>query len=251
MNRETELLKKEFNIDERVINLVSEAENAVLSEFKKLDDILAYNQYKVLKAFQENRISDMHFGWNSGYGYDDPGRDAIENVYKDVFKAEACLCRPTIVNGTHALSLALLGTLKAGDEIIYSTGTPYDTMKTVVGITSEVCPGSLIDLGVTYKEVALKDDDIDYDALKAAISDKTRMVVLQRSTGYGFRHAITTDKIKKWAAFLNEINPNIIKMVDNSYGEFLDYDEPTELGADLMAASLIKNPGGGLCLTGG
>ena len=252
MKKFEELLINEFDIDSKVLSLINDSEEEVKEEFDKLDDILAFNQYKVLKAFQNNHISDMHFGWNSGYGYDDPGRDAIENVYKDVFKAEACLCRPTIVNGTHALSLALLGTLKAGDEIIYSTGTPYDTMKTVIGITKDVCPGSLKDLGVSYKEVPLlKNGNIDYETLKNTISNKTKMVVLQRSTGYGFRKAITADMIKEWASFINNLNPNIIKMVDNSYGEFLDYYEPIELGADLMAASLIKNPGGGLALTGG
>ena len=252
MSRYRDYLIKEFNISSQTLDYIENAEKEVSDEFNKLDDILNYNQYKVLKAFQNNKISDMHFGWNTGYGYDDPGRDAIENVYKDVFKAEACLCRPTIVNGTHALSLALLGTLKQGDELIYSTGTPYDTMKTVIGITNEVCPGSLIDLGITYKEIPLtKNGTIDFDLLKKSISEKTKMIVLQRSTGYGFRNAITTAQIKEWATFINELNPNIIKMVDNSYGEFIDYDEPIELGADLMAASLIKNPGGGLCLTGG
>ncbi len=253
MNLSEQLLKERFGIDERVIELVKEAENEVQLQFAQLDDITAYNQYKVLKVFQENRISDLHFAWNTGYGYDDAGRDMIEKVYAEVFGAEKALCRPTIVNGTHALALIPLGLLRSGDELIYCTGAPYDTMQTVIGITGyEPGNGSLKDYGVTYKQVdLLPDGNIDYDALKNAIGPKTKMVTLQRSTGYGWRPAMTIDKIEEWAKFMNEIDPSIIKMVDNSYGEFVDYKEPTEVGADIMAASLIKNPGGGLALTGG
>ncbi|MBQ1525583.1 MAG: methionine gamma-lyase family protein [Lachnospiraceae bacterium] len=253
MNLSEQLLKEKFDIDERVIRLVSEAEKEVRPQFAQLDDITAYNQYKVLKVFQENRISDLHFAWNTGYGYDDAGRDMIEKVYAEVFGAEKALCRPTIVNGTHALALIPLGLLRPGDELIYCTGAPYDTMQTVIGITGyEPGNGSLKDYGVTYKQVdLLPDGNIDYDALKAAIGPRTRMVTLQRSTGYGWRPAMTIDKIEEWAKFMNDTDPSIIKMVDNSYGEFVDYKEPTEVGADIMAASLIKNPGGGLALTGG
>ncbi|MBQ5440767.1 MAG: methionine gamma-lyase family protein [Firmicutes bacterium] len=253
MNLSEKLLIEKFGIDERVIDLVREAEAEVKPQFAALDDICAYNQYKVLKVFQENKISDLHFAWNTGYGYDDAGRDMIEKVYAEVFGAEKALCRPTIVNGTHALALIPLGLLRPGDELIYCTGAPYDTMQTVIGITSyEPGNGSLRDYGVTYKQVELlPDGNIDFAALKDAISEKTRMVVLQRSTGYGWRPAITIDKIEEWARFMNELDPSIIKMVDNSYGEFVDYKEPTEVGADVMAASLIKNPGGGLALTGG
>ena len=247
------ILKEKFDIDERVIGLVKEAEAEVKPQFDVLDDIMAYNQYKVLDVFQKNRISDLHFQWNTGYGYDDAGRDMIEKVYAEVFGAEKAICRPTIVNGTHALALIPLGLLRPGDELIYCTGAPYDTMQTVIGISGyEPGNGSLKDYGVTYKQVELlPDGNIDYDALKAAIGPKTRMVTLQRSTGYGWRPAMTIDKIEEWAAFMNDIDPSIIKMVDNSYGEFVDYKEPTEVGADIMAASLIKNPGGGLALTGG
>ena len=253
MNLSEQLLKEKFDIDERVIGLVSEAEKEVRPQFALLDDITAYNQYKVLKVFQENRISDLHFAWNTGYGYDDAGRDMIEKVYAEVFGAEKALCRPTIVNGTHALALIPLGLLRPGDELIYCTGAPYDTMQTVIGLTNyEPGNGSLRDYGVTYKQVdLLPDGNIDYDALKAAIGPRTRMVTLQRSTGYGWRPAMTIDKIEEWAKFMNDTDPSIIKMVDNSYGEFVDYKEPTEVGADIMAASLIKNPGGGLALTGG
>lgn len=240
-----------FKIDSRVVELINKAENDVQSEFEKLDDIMAYNQYKVLDAFQKNNISDMHFGWNTGYGYDDPGREAIEKVYANVMHSEAALCRPTIVNGTHGLAITLLGILLPGDELIYCTGTPYDTIKSVIGITDKVYPGSLKELGVTYKQLELlPDGKIDLEGVKKAISPKTKMVVVQRSTGYGWRPAITIDQIKEWADCITEYAPNVIKMVDNSYGEFLDYMEPTDVGVDVMAASLIKNPGGGLALTG-
>ena len=253
MNHSEEFLKNKFGIDERVIGLVREAEAEVQPYFDKLDDIMAYNQYKVLKVFQGNRISDLHFQWNTGYGYDDPGRDMIEKVYAEVFGAEKALCRPTIVNGTHALAMIPLGLLRPGDELIYCTGAPYDTMQTVIGLTNyEPGNGSLMDYGVTYKQIELlPDGNIDYDALKKAIGPATRMVVLQRSTGYGWRPAMTMDKIAEWAEAVSSIDPDIIKMVDNSYGEFVDYKEPTEVGADIMAASLIKNPGGSLALTGG
>lgn len=253
MNLSEKLLIEKFGIDEKVIGLVREAEQEVKPQFDKLDDIMAYNQYKVLKVLQDNRISDLHFAWNTGYGYDDPGREMIEKVYAEVFGAEKALSRPTIVNGTHALALIPLGLLRPGDELVYCTGAPYDTMQTVIGLTNyEPGNGSLKDYGVTYKQVELlPDGNIDYDVLKATIGPKTRMVTLQRSTGYGWRPAMTIEKITEWAAFMNELDPTIIRMVDNSYGEFVDYKEPTEVGADIMAASLIKNPGGGLALTGG
>lgn len=246
------ILKNHFGISEKVISLIDEAEREVSPVFEELDDIMTYNQYKVLDVFQKNRLADRHFSWNTGYGYDDAGREMIEKVYADVFHAEAALCRPILVNGTHALAITLLGLLRPGDELIYCTGTPYDTLETVIGLKNfEPGNGSLKDYGVTYRQVELlPDGSIDYEGLRNAISDKTRMVTLQRSTGYGWRKAITIDEIEEWASFVNSINPDIIKMVDNSYGEFLDTKEPTDVGADVMAASLIKNPGGGLALTG-
>lgn len=246
------ILKNNFGISEKVIALIDESEREVSPVFEELDDIMTYNQYKVLDVFQKNRLADRHFSWNTGYGYDDAGREMIEKVYADVFHAEAALCRPTLVNGTHALAITLLGLLRPGDELIYCTGTPYDTLETVIGLKNyEPGNGSLKDYGVTYRQVELlPDGNIDFEGLRNAISDRTRMVTLQRSTGYGWRKAITIDKIEEWASFVSDINPNIIKMVDNSYGEFLDTKEPTDVGADVMAASLIKNPGGGLALTG-
>lgn len=251
MNHTRELLTKEFKIDAKVLELVEEAEKEVSKEFKKLDDIMAYNQYKVLDAFQKNRLSDTQFRWNTGYGYDDPGREAIEKVYADIFHTEKSLVRPTIVNGTHALAITLLGILRPGDELIYCTGGPYDTLEEVIGIRGEGM-GSLKDYGISYKQVELlPDGSIDLEGVKNAISEKTKMVTVQRATGYGWRKAITIEQIEEWAKFVTEINPNIVKMTDNCYGEFLDIKEPTDVGVDVIAGSLIKNPGGGLALTGG
>lgn len=246
-----QLLTEELKIAPKVLDLISQAEDEIQNEFEALDDIMAYNQYKVLTAFQENRISDTHFAWNTGYGYDDAGREALEKVYADIFGTEAALVRPIIVNGTHALTLTLTGILRPGDELIYCTGAPYDTLEEVIGIRGEG-KGSLAEFGVSYKQVELTEDgDIDLAALKNAISPKTRMVTVQRATGYGWRKAITIDQIEEWAAFVHGIDPDIICMVDNCYGEFLDTKEPTQVGADVLAGSLIKNPGGGLALTGG
>ena len=251
MNLTNQLLNEHFKIDEKVLSLVDDAEKEVKTQFTKLDDIMAYNQYKVLDSFQKNRISDMHFSWNTGYGYDDPGRDAIERTYADIFHTDAALVRPTIVNGTHALAITLLGILRPGDELIYCTGGPYDTLEEVIGIRGEG-NGSLKDYGISYKQVELlPDGSLDLEGIRRAISPKTKMVTVQRATGYGWRKAITIDQIEEWASFIKELNPDIIKMVDNCYGEFLDIKEPTDVGADVIAGSLIKNPGGGLALTGG
>lgn len=251
-NQTSEFLKNEFHIDAKVLALVSEAEKEVSGEFARLDDIMAYNQYKVLAAFQKNRIRDMHFGWKTGYGYDDAGREALECTFADVFHTEAALVRTTFVNGTHALATVLLGILRPGDELIYATGEPYDTLQTVIGLT-DYTPGngSLKDYGITFKQIdLLPDGSIDIEGVKAAITEKTRMITTQRATGYSWRKAISIDEIAKLMEVIEEKNPNIIKMVDNSYGEFLDTLEPTDVGADVMASSLIKNPGGGLVLSG-
>ena len=252
MNLTEQFLIDEFGIDEGVLKLVAEAEDEVRSEFEKLDDIMAYNQYKVLSAFQKNRIRDMHFSWKTGYGYDDAGREAIGQTFADVFHTDAALVRTTFVNGTHALATTLLGILRPGDELIYATGEPYDTLQTVIGITNyEKGNGSLRDYGVTFKQVdLLPDGSIDIEGVKAAITDKTRMITAQRATGYSWRKAISMDEIERLMKAIEEVNPDIVKMVDNSYGEFLDTKEPTDVGADVMASSLIKNPGGGLALSG-
>lgn len=251
MNYTDKLLIDEFKIDEKVLDIVKEAESEVIEEFDKLDDIMAYNQYKILAAFQSNRIADRHFSWNTGYGYDDAGREAVEKVYAQVFGTEAALVRPTIVNGTHALAVTLMGILRPGDELIYVSGGPYDTLEEVIGIRGEGM-GSLKDYGISYKQVdLLPDGTIDYDGIAKAVSPKTKMVSVQRSTGYGWRKSITVNQIEKVADLVHDINPEIIRMTDNCYGEFLDIKEPTNAGIDIMAGSLIKNPGGGLALAGG
>ena len=244
------LLKEQFKIDEKVLKLVDEAEKDIENQTSYIDDIAAYNQYKVLSAFQKNRISDMHFAWNTGYGYDDAGRDAIERIYADIFNCEAALVRTQIVNGTHALSLTLQGILRPGDEMIYVSGGPYDTLEEVIGIRGEGM-GSLKEFGISYKQVELKDGQLDLEAIKAAISDKTRMVCLQRATGYAWRNAITIEQIEKCVEAVRSVKEDVIMMADNCYGEFLDTKEPTDVGIDIMAGSLIKNPGGGLALSGG
>lgn len=252
MNNYTDqLLIKDFEIEKKVLELIKQAEKEVLCEFEALDDIMAYNQYKVLSALQKNRIADMHFAWNTGYGYDDPGREAIERVYADIFGTEAALVRPTIVNGTHALAITLMGVLRPGDELIYCSGGPYDTLEEVIGIRGEG-KGSLKDYGITYKQVELlSDGSIDFETLGKTISDKTKMVSVQRATGYGWRKSITVNQIEDLAKFVHQIRGDIVCMADNCYGEFLDIKEPTNVGIDVMAGSLIKNPGGGLALTGG
>ncbi len=250
-NNTRDLLKEEFGISSEVLDLIEKSEGEVSAEFSALDEVMTYNQYKVLNAFQKNNIRELHFSWKTGYGYDDPGREALERVYADVFHTEAALVRPIIVNGTHALSLTLTGILRPGDEMIYTTGGPYDTLEEVIGIRGEG-KGSLKEYGVTYKQVELLEDGhIDLDGIREAISDKTRMVCLQRATGYAWRPAVTIEEIEQWAAFVKSIDPNIICMVDNCYGEYLHVKEPTDVGADVMAGSLIKNPGGGLALSGG
>ena len=245
-----EYLQCNFGIDKRILELVSKSEKKIEHIFGKYEDICAYNQYKVLDAFQKNGVSDRHFNWNTGYGYDDIGREVTEKVFAEVFKAEKAIVRTQIVNGSHALSLILSGILRPGDEIIYISGKPYDTLEEVIGIRGNEM-GSLSEFGITYKEVPLKNNKLDFTGIKKAISDKTKMVTLQRATGYSWRKAIEIDDIENAVQEVKAIDDKIVFMVDNCYGEFLDILEPTEIGADVMAGSLIKNPGGGLALSGG
>ena len=260
-------LKNEFNISEEAIDLVSKAESLLAERFARIDDITAICQMKVLKAFQDNHINATHFDWSTGYGYDDAGRDAVERVYASVFGTEAALVRPNIVNGTHAIASTLLGLLRPGDELIEITGTPYDTLQTVIGrpdgsAANKRGDGSLLgpgdfkgtikDYGIVYKEVPLGDDlDIDLEAISKAVTPNTRVVAMQRSTGYDWRPAISLESLKKATELVHSINKDIIVMLDNCYGEFVGTLEPTEFGVDVMAGSLIKNPGGGLALSGG
>ncbi len=248
-------IKERFLADTKIhpalYDLVEKAEAKLEEGSKRRKEIARYNQNKILSAMRRHRLSDMHFGWNTGYGYDDPGRMITEKIFADVFGTEAALVRTQIVNGTHALSLALSGVLRPGDELIYATGGPYDTLEETIGIRGEG-KGSLKDFSVQYKQIELKEDGtIDIDGLLAALTDKTRLIGLQRATGYAWRKAITIPEIKACIDAVRAVRPDILFFVDNCYGEFLDIIEPTEVGADLMAGSLIKNPGGGLALSGG
>ncbi|MDY6038103.1 MAG: methionine gamma-lyase family protein [Eubacterium sp.] len=244
-------LKNNFNINEKVVKLINGCEAELMPAFAELDEITEYNQYKVLNAFQKNRISDNHFNWNTGYGYDDIGRDAVEKVYADIFHTEKALVRTQIVNGTHALAITLFGILRPGDEMIYCTGGPYDTLEEVIGIRGSGM-GSLTEYGIKYKQVELDvNDNIDMETLKASISDKTKLVCMQRSTGYSWRKSIDLEQMRSVVELVRKINPDILVMVDNCYGEFVKEIEPTDVGVDIIAGSLIKNPGGGLALSGG
>ena len=253
-----QFLAQNFSISEGVRDFVEVAEHELFERFDELENIKEYNQYKVLKAFQKNRISDSHFAWNTGYGLDDAGRDALEAVYSSVFNTEKTLVRPTIVSGTHAITIALMGILRPGDKLIYATGRPYDTLAGVIGHygggndSTGINKGSLKDFGVDYDEVKMKDDTtIDVDALVSKLDEDTTMVAIQRATGYAFRQALSISEIKRAIDAVKAYNKDIIIMVDNCYGEFLDFNESTDVGADIIAGSLIKNPGGGLALCGG
>jgi cystathionine beta-lyase family protein involved in aluminum resistance len=236
-----EILK---NKTEKVIEKITKVHTSI-------DEIAQLNQLKVLRAFQKNQVGDHHFHPSTGYGYDDSGRDTLEKVYADVFGAEAALVRPQIISGTHAIALSLFGVLRPGDELLYITGKPYDTLEEIVGIrgTGE---GSLKEYNITYQHVDLTaQGTINFDAVQSALSEKTKMIGIQRSKGYADRPSFTVDEIKEMIEFVKGINKELIVFVDNCYGEFVEQTEPIEAGADIIAGSLIKNPGGGLAKTGG
>jgi len=219
--------------------------------FKQVDQIVYQNQRKVLQAFQEEHVGDHHFSSTDGYGYDDSGRDVLEAVYANVFRGEDALVRPQIVSGTHAIATALFGMLRPGDELLYITGAPYDTLEEVIGKRGNTS-GSMKELNITYNEVALREDNsVDFDGVKAAIHENTKVVGIQRSKGYEDRPSFTIAEIKEMVDFVKGINENIIIFVDNCYGEFVEEKEPIEVGVDIIAGSLIKNPGGGLVRAGG
>lgn len=240
-----------LNISKKIIDICVASEDEVSGQFKKIDEIREYNQYKVLNAMQKNKVSDIHFNYSTGYGYGDIGRETIDKVYSDVFGAEDALVRPQIVSGTHALSLCLYGVLRPGDELLSITGKPYDTLENIIGI--ENCPsGCLKDLGVSYSQIDLMDNGkINYNEITKKINNRTKLILIQRSLGYSWRPSLSLEDIEYTIKFIKIINPNIVCMVDNCYGEFIDFKEPTEVGADIIAGSLIKNPGGSLAPTGG
>ena len=239
-----------FGIDKKVLDFCLKKEELVKDKFAEIDKITEYNQLKVLNAMQKNNLSDVHFAATTGYGYNDLGRDTLEKIYADVFHTEDALVRPQIISGTHALTVALAGNLRPGDEILSPVGVPYDTLQGVIGIRKE--KGSLSEYGITYRQVDLKEDySFDYEGIKKAINEKTKLVTIQRSKGYEWRPSLTVEQIKELISFIKSIKKDVICMVDNCYGEFVQTIEPTDVGADLAVGSLIKNPGGGLAAIGG
>ncbi len=244
-------LKELFGIDPGTEADVEKAEQMLAEQFARCSRIETVNQYRVLAALQQHRLSDMHFNWNTGYGYNDAGREVTESIFAEIFGTESAIVRPLIVNGTHALTLCLSGILRPGDQLLSITGKPYDTLDNVIGIRDEY-GSALSNYGVTYQQVELlPQGGFDCERIMDALSNKTRMVYIQRSAGYSWRKSLSIADIKEVILRVREVKPDVVVMVDNCYGEFLEEQEPTHVGADLMAGSLIKNPGGGLALSGG
>ncbi|WP_312473068.1 methionine gamma-lyase family protein [Neobacillus sp.] len=236
---------------EKLQPIVIEVEQQIADVHKEIDERIETNQFRVLRSFQNKRVSDSHFIPSTGYGYDDIGRDTLELIYADVFGGEAGLVRPQIISGTHAISIALFGVLRPGDELLYITGKPYDTLEEIVGIRGNGV-GSLKEFGISYDSVSLtQEGGIDWKTLAKKIQPNTKMIGIQRSKGYATRPSFTIAEIGKMIKFVKEIKQDVVVFVDNCYGEFVEELEPCHVGADLMAGSLIKNPGGGIAKTGG
>ena len=243
-------LYEQLGISSQVYDFCHEIEESLKERFEQFDKTAEYNQMKVIKAMQENRVSAECFNMSSGYGYNDLGRDTLEKVYASCFKGEDALVRPQITCGTHALALALMSNLRPGDELMSPVGKPYDTLEEVIGIRPS--KGSLAEYGVTYSQVdLLPDGSFDYENIKKAINDRTKLVTIQRSKGYATRPTLSVTRIGELISFIKNIKPDVICMVDNCYGEFVEEKEPLEVGADMIVGSLIKNPGGGLAPIGG
>ncbi|WP_017727413.1 methionine gamma-lyase family protein [Halalkalibacterium ligniniphilum] len=231
--------------------LVEEIEKKIQAHFSEVEEIALTNQGRVMTSFKEHQVSDYHFTPSTGYGYDDVGRDTLEAIYADVFGGEAALVRPQIISGTHAIAIALFGLLRPGDDLLYITGKPYDTLEEIVGIRGKK-NGSLKEYGIGYQAVQLREDGwIDEEQVKALITERTKVIGIQRSKGYGDRPSYTIEQIKKMIDLVKSVNPELIVFVDNCYGEFVETMEPCHVGADIIAGSLIKNPGGGIVKTGG
>ncbi len=240
-----------FSLENEFKEMVLKIEEKIAHRLKEIDRIAEYNQGKVLKAFQKYQVSDFHLQSSTGYGYDDVGRDTLDKIYADVFQAEVGLVRPHIVSGTHALAIGLFGLLRPGDELLYITGDPYDTLEEVIGIHGEGM-GSLKEWGVSYQSVPLLENGkVDFEKVAKAINHKTKVIAIQRSRGYAWRPSFSIDDMKEMIEFVKEIKSDTITFIDNCYGEFTDKVEPTAIGADVIVGSLIKNPGGGVAKTGG
>lgn len=240
-----------FQHGELLQNLVEEIEPKLERRWKDVEKIADSNQLRVLRAFRKHKVSDFHFSPSTGYGYNDIGRSTLEQIYADVFGGEAALVRPQIISGTHAIAIALYGLLRPGDELMYITGKPYDTLEEVIGVRGEGM-GSLNEYGISYKQIDLIDHQtIDWQGIETAISPATKVIGIQRSRGYEDRPSFMIDEIAEMVKFVKEIKPDVYVFVDNCYGEFVEDREPCHVGVDLTAGSLIKNPGGGIVKTGG
>ena len=250
---ETKAIKEMYcnmGISEQIYDFSENILKGLKERFEKIDENAEYNQMKVLQAMQKNKVAEMHLSGTTGYGYNDEGRDTLEQVYADLFKTEAALVRPQIMCGTHALNIALSANLRPGDELLSPVGKPYDTMDEIIGIRPS--KGSLAEYGITYKQVdLLEDGSFDFENIKKAINEKTKLVTIQRSKGYASRPTLSVERIGELISFIKGIKPEVICMVDNCYGEFVELIEPSEVGADMIVGSLIKNPGGGLAPCGG
>ena len=247
---DTNSIYNQLGVSDQVLRFGQEVLEGLTDQFRHIDQVAEFNQAKVIAAMQKNRVNATHFNLSTGYGYDDEGRDNLERVYADCFGAEAALVRPQITCGTHALALALGANLLPGDELLSPVGGPYDTLEEVIGIRPSPC--SLKEYGVSYRQVdLLPDGGFDYDGIRAAINEKTRLITIQRSKGYATRPSYSVEEIGKLIAFCKECKPDVLCMVDNCYGEFVETREPTNVGADMVVGSLIKNLGGGLAPTGG
>jgi len=241
---------RDLGVSQEVYEYGEKALEKLKTRFAAIDQVAEYNQSKVIAAMQKNRVSAACFAGTTGYGYDDMGRDNLERVYADVFHTEAALVRPQITCGTHALTVALSANLLPGDELLSPVGLPYDTLQEVIGIRESPC--SLKEYGVSYRQVdLLADGTFDYDGIRAAINEKTKLVTIQRSKGYATRPTFSVKQIGELIAFVKNVKPDILVMVDNCYGEFVETIEPSDVGADMVVGSLIKNPGGGLAPIGG
>ena len=241
---------KNMGICDEVYDYCDNIIRSLHDRFEEIDKNAEYNQMKVIKAMQDEKVAEMHLSGTTGYGYNDDGRDTLEKVYSDIFKTEDALVRPQIICGTHALNVALSSNLRPGDELLSPVGKPYDTMDEIIGIRPS--KGSLAEYGITYAQVdLLPDGGFDYEGIKNAINERTKLVTIQRSKGYASRPTLSVERIGELISFIKSIKPDVICMVDNCYGEFVERIEPSEVGADMIVGSLIKNPGGGLAPCGG
>lgn len=241
---------KNMGICDEVYDYCDNIIKSLHDRFEEIDKNAEYNQMKVIKAMQDEKVAEMHLSGTTGYGYNDDGRDTLEKVYSDIFKTEDALVRPQIICGTHALNVALSSNLRPGDELLSPVGKPYDTMDEIIGIRPS--KGSLAEYGITYAQVdLLPDGGFDYEGIKNAINERTKLVTIQRSKGYASRPTLSVERIGELISFIKGIKPDVICMVDNCYGEFVERIEPSQVGADMIVGSLIKNPGGGLAPCGG